>query len=55
VDTRGTYRADGRATSWLKIKNREYTRIQDRHELFAARDRTGSRGRAPGRSDLVFQ
>jgi ATP-dependent DNA ligase len=34
---RGTYRTDGRTTSWLKIKNRDYTQMRDRHELFASR------------------
>jgi bifunctional non-homologous end joining protein LigD len=33
----GTYRRDGRYTSWLKIKNPDYTQIRDRHELFDAR------------------
>ena len=31
----GTYRTDGRATSWLKVKNSDDTQIVDRHELFA--------------------
>jgi bifunctional non-homologous end joining protein LigD len=35
--TRGTYQTDGRRTSWLKIKNAEYSQVVDRHELFAAR------------------
>ena len=26
--SRGTYRTEGRATSWLKIKNREYTQMR---------------------------
>jgi bifunctional non-homologous end joining protein LigD len=33
----GTYRTDGRATSWLKIKNPDYSQMRDRHELFASR------------------
>ena len=33
----GTYRTDGRATSWLKIKNVEYSQMRDRHELFHER------------------
>ena len=33
----GTYQTDGRRTSWLKIKNPEYTQIRDRHELFEHR------------------
>lgn len=30
----GTYQADGRCTSWLKIKNPDYTQIRHRRELF---------------------
>jgi ATP-dependent DNA ligase len=26
--------SDGRSTSWVKIKNRNYTQIAERHELF---------------------
>ena len=33
---RGTYQAGG-GTSWLKIKNTEYSQIVDRHELFEGR------------------
>ena len=51
----GTYGTDGRATSWLKIKNREYSQMRDRHELFAARGASGRRGRAPMRPDLVLR
>jgi ATP-dependent DNA ligase len=51
---RGTYRTDGRATSWLKIKNPQYTQMRDRHELLAARGVYGRRGRAPMRPDLVL-
>jgi len=32
----GTYQTDGRSTSWVKIKNPEYSQIRDRHELFSA-------------------
>ena len=35
--TRGTYQTVGRRTSWLKVKNPEYTQMVDRHELFADR------------------
>jgi bifunctional non-homologous end joining protein LigD len=52
--TGGTYRTDGRATSWLKIKNRDYTQMVDRHELFAERHAGPRRGRAPVRPDLVL-
>ena len=33
----GSYQNDGRRTSWLKIKNPEYSQAEGRHELFAAR------------------
>jgi len=38
-----TYCTDGRATSWTKIKNTQYTQMRDRHELFAARLETTAR------------
>jgi ATP-dependent DNA ligase len=34
---RGTYQGDGRGTSWLKIKNPEYSQMAGRRELFEAR------------------
>ena len=52
---RGTYRTHGRATSWVKIKNLDYTQMRDRHELFAVRGADGRRGRAPMRPDLVLR
>ena len=30
----GTYRSDGAQTSWLKIKNPNYSQAEGRHELF---------------------
>jgi hypothetical protein len=33
----GTYQCDGRSTSWLKIKNPDYSQMEGRHELFVAR------------------
>lgn len=33
----GHVRTDGRATSWLKIKNPNYSQAEDRHELFERR------------------
>jgi bifunctional non-homologous end joining protein LigD len=33
----GRYHADGRTTSWLKIKNPAYSQTEGRHELFAGR------------------
>ena len=51
----GTYRTDGRATSWLKIKNAEHSQMRDRHELFASRGSEGTRrGRTLMRPDLVL-
>ena len=42
--SRGTYQTDGRGTSWLKIKNPDYTQMAGGHELFEARrDQRGSR------------
>jgi bifunctional non-homologous end joining protein LigD len=32
----GIYQTDGRTTSWLKIKNPDYSQIIDRHKLFDA-------------------
>lgn len=53
---RGTYRTDGRATSWVKIKNPYYTQMRDPRELFASRGSEGTRrGRAPMRPDLVLR
>ena len=43
--TGGTYQTDGRGTSWLKIKNPEYTQAVGRHELF---DRRVDGVRRPG-------
>jgi ATP-dependent DNA ligase len=34
---RGVYQADGRGTSWLKIKNPEYSQMDARRELFEQR------------------
>ena len=34
---RGTHRSDGRTTSWLTIKNPEYSQVEERHELFERR------------------
>ena len=40
---RGTYQCDGRGTSWLKIKNPEYSQMEGRHELFEASALSGVR------------
>lgn len=46
---RGAYQSDGKGTSWLKVKNPNYSQMQGRRELFEARrDRQRLRGqRAP--------
>ena len=41
---RGTYQSDG-ATSWLKIKNPDYSQAVDRHELFEKRRPKADRAR----------
>jgi len=48
---RGTYQCDGRGTSWLKIKNPEYTQNEGRHELFEAK-RAEWRPRGPKATPL---
>ena len=35
----GIYQSDGRSTSWVKIKNPEYTQMEGRHEAFETRRR----------------
>ena len=42
----GIYQSDGRATSWLKIKNTEYTQALGRRELFEARRERRQRRRS---------
>jgi bifunctional non-homologous end joining protein LigD len=42
---RGVYHVDGATTSWLKVKNPDYTQAVGRHELFESR-RGGSSGRS---------
>lgn len=34
---RGTYQYDGTGTSWLKVKNKEYSQMEGRRELFEVR------------------
>ncbi len=38
--TPGTYQADGRSTSWVKIKNPAYSQAEGRAELFEGKGRT---------------
>jgi ATP-dependent DNA ligase len=45
--SRGTYQCDGRGTSWLKIKNPEYSQVEGRRELFEARRDGHQRKRSP--------
>ena len=35
--SKGTYQCDGRGTSWLTVKNPQYSQAEGRHELFEAR------------------
>ena len=35
--TAGGYHTDGMTTSWVKVKNRAYSQMEGRHELFASR------------------
>jgi ATP-dependent DNA ligase len=51
---RGTYQTDGRRTSWLKIKNPEYSQIVDRHELFEYRQAERRRALKSSRPELLF-
>lgn len=46
----GTYQTDGRGTSWLKIKNPDYSQMAGRRELFEAQ-----RSPRPGRSALELR
>ena len=43
--SKGTYSTDGATTSWLKVKNPDYTQMAGRHELFEGRGLRS--GRAP--------
>jgi hypothetical protein len=44
----GTYEIDGVSTSWLKIRNAEYSQMTGRRELFERwHDRRGRDWRAP--------
>jgi bifunctional non-homologous end joining protein LigD len=45
--SRGAYQSDGRGTSWLKIKNPQYSQIVGRRELFEQRrDHSGAKHRS---------
>jgi ATP-dependent DNA ligase len=43
----GSYQSDGRATSWLKVKNAHYSQMVGRRELFDARRGISSPRRLP--------
>ena len=49
----GMYQSDGRRTSWVKIKNRAYTQMEGRHELFAVDARRSMRA-VPKPSSLAL-
>jgi len=49
----GTYRTDGRQTSWIKVKNPTYSQAEGRHELFEKR-RGGERRYERVRRELVL-
>jgi bifunctional non-homologous end joining protein LigD len=50
----GAYFVDGTTTSWVKVKNPDYTQVVGRHDLFAGRRGLGARrGRAAYRFDPV--
>src|SRR4029453_8925196 len=42
----GNYKGDGTGTSWMKIKNPEYSQMHGRRDLFDARQRRAPRRRA---------
>jgi len=50
----GTYRADGRQTSWIKMKNPTYSHAEGRHELFEKRRSGGGRRYERVRRELVL-
>jgi ATP-dependent DNA ligase len=47
-----TYQCDGRGTSWLKIKNPNYSQMDGRRELFKARRDQRRRKRAAATPEL---
>lgn len=42
----GQYYTDGQMTSWLKVRNPEYSQVDGRHDVFASRRVLGSPSRA---------
>jgi integrase len=51
--TRGTYQTDGRATSWVKIKNPAYSQASGRSELFEQKRSAETYRSAPGERDAL--
>jgi hypothetical protein len=51
----GMHPMDGRATSWLRIKNSAYSQTEGRDELFASRQGLEGRKRAGPRFDLALR
>lgn len=49
--SRGRYHSDGATTSWLKIKNPDYSQLEGRHELFERRGPGRPRGKHAYRLD----
>jgi bifunctional non-homologous end joining protein LigD len=43
---RGRYHSDGCTTSWLKVRNPDYSQMDGRHEVFAPRRSTWGRSRS---------
>jgi bifunctional non-homologous end joining protein LigD len=43
---RGRYHTDGQTTSWLKVRNPDYSQMDGRHEVFAPRRSVWSRSRS---------
>ena len=50
---RGTYQCDGRGTSWLKIKNLDYSQMEGRHELLLRNRPPVHRVRAKGPGPIL--
>jgi ATP-dependent DNA ligase len=50
----GTYAANPLKTSWVKIKNPDYSQAVDRHELFEKRRLKGGGGAKGQRPELVL-
>jgi bifunctional non-homologous end joining protein LigD len=48
----GRYCSDGRTTSWVKVKNPDYSQMEGRHELFDARAGRRQRQRAQRAPEL---